>query len=123
MVNTYSVETTVAEKLDAILSLMEFSSRMKDYYDIYYIANKFDFDSGVLTEALRKTFSNREHSFTLGQFDQVMSFVDDAAMQKKWKAFVRKINTETDDYGTVLKSIQNFLEQPFTAAVENQTFR
>ena len=36
MVNTYSVETTIAEKLDAILSLMEFSSRMKDYYDIYY---------------------------------------------------------------------------------------
>ena len=33
-VNTYSLETTIAEKLDAILSLMEFSSRMKDYYDI-----------------------------------------------------------------------------------------
>ena len=52
------------------MSLMEFSSRMKDYYDIYYIANKFDFDGEVLTEALRKTFSNREHSFTLEQFDQ-----------------------------------------------------
>lgn len=38
-VNTYSLETTVAEKIDAILSLMEFSSRMKDYYDIYYLAN------------------------------------------------------------------------------------
>ena len=121
-VNTYSVETAVAEKLDAILSLMEFSSRMKDYYDIYYIANKFDFDGGVLTEALKKTFSNREHSFSPEQFKQVMSFADDAAMQKKWKAFVRKINTKTDDYSTVLKTIQNFLEQPFIAAAENKTF-
>ena len=121
-VNTYSVETTVAEKLDAILSLMEFSSRMKDYYDIYYIANKFDFDGGVLTEALRKTFSNREHSFTPEQFEQVMNFGDDVAMQKKWKAFIRKINTRTDDYGTVLRTIQNFLEQPFMAAAENKTF-
>ena len=121
-VNTYSVETTVAEKLDAILSLMEFSSRMKDYYDLYYIANKFDFDGGVLTEALKKTFSNREHSFSPEQFKQVMSFADDAAMQKKWKAFVRKINTKTDDYSTVLKTIRIFLEQPFTAAVENITF-
>ena len=60
---------------------------MKDYYDIYYIANKFDFNGGVLTEALKKTFSNREHSFSLEQFKQVMSFADDAAMQKKWKAF------------------------------------
>lgn len=31
IVNTYSVETTIAEKLDAILSLMEFSSRMKSF--------------------------------------------------------------------------------------------
>ena len=53
IVNTYSIETVVAEKIDAVLSLMEFSSRMKDYYDIYYIANKFDFDGQVLSEALR----------------------------------------------------------------------
>ena len=122
MVNTYSVETTVAEKLDAILSLMEFSSRMKDYYDIYHIANKFDFDGAVLTEALKKTFSNRERSFSPEQFKQIMSFADDSAMQKKWKAFIRKINTKTDDYSTVLKTIQNFLEQPFTAVAENKTF-
>lgn len=37
IINTYSIETTIAEKIDAILSLMEFSSRMKDYYDIYYL--------------------------------------------------------------------------------------
>lgn len=52
-INTYSIETTIAEKIDAILSLMEFSSRMKDYYDIYYLANKFDFDGTILSEALR----------------------------------------------------------------------
>ena len=59
MVNTYSLETTIAEKIDAILSLMEFSSRMKDYYDIYYLAKKFDFDGEILTEALKKTLSLR----------------------------------------------------------------
>ena len=62
------------------------------------------------------------HSFSLEQFKQVMSFADDAAMQKKWKAFIRKLNTKTDDYGTVLRTIQNFLEQLFTAAAENETF-
>ena len=73
-VNTYSLETTIAEKIDAILSLMEFSSRMKDYYDIYYLANKFDFDGATLTKALRKTFENRRHAFTVEQFEQVMAF-------------------------------------------------
>lgn len=73
-VNTYSLEMTIAEKLDAILDLMEFSSRMKDYYDIYYLANKFDFDGGTLTKALKKTFENRGHAFTMEQFEQVMAF-------------------------------------------------
>ena len=121
-INTYSIETTVAEKIDAILSLMEFSSRMKDYYDIYYLANKFDFDGTILSEALKKTFTNRAHSFTAAQFEQVMNFDDDAAMQKKWKAFIRKIDTKTDNYSTVLKTIQAFLTKPFTAAVEDRVF-
>lgn len=121
-VNTYSLETTIAEKIDAILSLMEFSSRMKDYYDIYYLANKFDFDGNVLTEALRKTFKNRGHNCTVEQFKQVMSFDEDTAMQKKWKAFVRKIDTKTDDYSTVLKTIKAFLTKPFTAAVGDKEF-
>ncbi len=122
VVNTYSLETTIAEKIDAILSLMEFSSRMKDYYDIYYLANKFDFDGKVLTEALKKTFKNRGHSFTIEQFEQVMEFDDDIAMQKKWKAFVRKIDTKTDDYSTVLKMIKIFLTKPFIAAVDDKEF-
>ena len=121
-VNTYSVETTIAEKIDAILSLMEFSSRMKDYYDIYYIANKFNFDGMVLTEALKKTFANREHSFSVEQFEQVIGFADDDAMQKKWKAFVRKIDAKTDDYSTVLNTIKAFLAEPFTASIEGKDF-
>lgn len=79
---------------------------MKDYYDIDYLANKFDFNGKMLTEALRKTFENREHNFTVEQFDRVMGFGGDVAMQKKWKAFVRKIDIKMDDYSTVLKTIK-----------------
>lgn len=122
IVNTYSIETVVAEKLDAILSLMEFSSRMKDYYDIYYLANKFDFDGAILTEALKKTFANREHLFTAEQFEQILTFDNDAAMQKKWKAFVKKINTETDDFKMILDTIEKFLEEPFLASINDTEY-
>ena len=121
-VNTYSLETTIAEKIDAILSLMEFSSRMKDYYDLYYLANKFDLDGATLTEALKKTFENRGHKFTVEQFERVMAFGSDDAMQKKWKAFCRKINTKIDDFDTVLSVIKEFLTEPYKAAVENADF-
>ena len=121
-INTYSLETTIAEKLDVTLALMEFSSRMKDYYDIYYLANKVDFDGATLMVALKKTFENRGHHFTIEQFEQVMTFGSDDAMQKKWKAFCRKIDTKTDSFNTVLKTIRKFLSEPYNAAVENKEF-
>lgn len=115
-INTYSLETTIAEKLDAILDLMEFSSRMKDYYDIYYLATHFEFDSDTLAEAMRKTFENRNHHFTMEQFNQVIAFGDNESMQKKWQAFAKKIKVTTD-FQTVLDIIKTLIENPFTTVV------
>lgn len=122
VINTYSIETTVAEKIDAILSLMEFSSRMKDYYDIYYLSHKFDFEGKVLCEALGKTFANREHKFTIEQFDQIMTFDKDSGMQKKWKAFIKKIDIEMDEFSVILQSIKEFLCEPYTAVMNGEVF-
>ena len=113
VINTYSIETTVAEKIDAILSLMEFSSRMKDYYDIYYLSKHFEFDSEILSEAMRKTFANRNHSFSKEQFDQVMQFGTNPEMKKKWHFFARKININDIDFEEVMREIKEFLEESF----------
>lgn len=117
-INTYSLETTVAEKLDAILSLMEFSSRMKDYYDLWYLANHYEFDIEVLAEALKKTFANRGHKYTVEQFEQIMTFDADDGMQKKWWAFTRKTGVETVDFRNVLETIRAFLIEPYRLALE-----
>ena len=101
---------------------MEFSSRMKDYYDIYYLANKFDFDGKLLTEALQKTFANRGHTFTIEQFRQITEFDKDSSMQKKWNAFIHKIGAKADDYSTVLKTIKVFQEESFIFSIENGEF-
>ena len=120
VVNTYSLETTIAEKLDAILDLMEFSSRMKDYYDIYYLSNRFEFDNKKLTEAMKKTFANRNHRFTNKQFEQAMQFGTDPDMQKKWQAFAKKINFNKVDFNEVVRSINDFLKKPFASAIERK---
>ncbi len=112
-INTYSLETTIAEKLDAILDLMEFSSRMKDYYDIYYLATHFEFDSDTLAEAMRKTFANRNHHFTMEQFNQVIAFAEDESMQKKWQSFANKINFNDVSFEEVINNINKFLRIPF----------
>lgn len=115
MVNTYSLETTIAEKLDAILYLMELSTRMKDYYDIFFLADKFEFDGATLSDALRETFRNREHEFLIEDFRHVMTFSDDETMRSKWSAFCSKINIQEEDYGVVLETINRFLSPPYEA--------
>lgn len=113
IVNTYSIESAVAEKIDAILDLMEYSSRMKDYYDIYFISNHFEFETEILSEAMKKTFENRNHNFAKERFDRVMQFGSNSDMQKKWQAFARKINFNNVDFEEVMKGIENFLREPF----------
>ena len=122
VVNTYSVETTVAEKLDAILYLKAFSSRMKDYYDIYYLANRFDFDGPTLCEALQKTFANRERLYTAADFAQVTALASDADMQRKWLAFLKKLQAQAMAFEDALGMLDGFLDGVFLAAVEGKAF-
>lgn len=49
---TYSLESTIAEKFDAILQRFELTGRMKDFYDIYYLSRMFDFDGLKLQTAI-----------------------------------------------------------------------
>ena len=119
VISTYSLETTIAEKMDAILDLMEYSSRMKDYYDLYYILTHFEFDNDTLAEAMKKTFENRNHHFTMEQYNQVMSFGEDGAMNKKWNAFIKKIDSDSVDYKEILKVIENHLREPIETVLAN----
>lgn len=120
VINTYSLETAIAEKIDAILDLMEYSSRMKDYYDLYYLLTHFEFDEDTLAEAMKKTFENRNHHFTTEQFDHVMSFAEDESMQKKWNAFTKKINSDSVNYKEVLKVIEYYLRKPIETVLKNK---
>lgn len=118
-INTYSLETTIAEKLDAILDLMEFSSRMKDYYDIYYLATHFEFDSNTLAEAMRKTFANRNHHFTIEQFNQVVAFGENESMQKKWQAFAEKTQIREINFRNILAMINDIFYKSFNISLRD----
>lgn len=114
VINTYSLETTIAEKIDAILDLMEYSSRMKDYYDLYYLLTHFEFDNDTLAEAMKKTFENRNHHFTIEQYKQVLRFGDDDAMLKKWNAFIKKTKLQFIDYRIVIETIDSEIGNAIT---------
>ena len=59
LIRVYSPETVIAEKLEAIVSLGICNSRIKDFFDIDYLARSQRFDRAVLVEAVCRTFTRR----------------------------------------------------------------
>jgi hypothetical protein len=54
-------------------------------------------------------------------FSARRSFSADNAMQKKWTAFCKKVNTESN-FGVVLETIRAFLLQPFQAVISGADY-
>ncbi len=108
-INTYSLESTISEKLDAILQRLEMTSRMKDFYDIWYLANTFDFDGRKLQEAIEQTLQNRGTVYDKNSLKNIIDFADDDSMQLKWRQFLNRLKFEPLDFSDVLYTIQTFL--------------
>ena len=88
---TYSLESTIAEKFDAILQRFELTGRMKDFYDIYYLSHTFDFDGLKLQTAIQETLQNRGTAYEKDSFDRVLALADDSDMQTKWRYFLKTL--------------------------------
>ena len=123
VINTYSLESTIAEKFDAILQRFELTSRMKDFYDIYYLARTFDFDGARLQKAIFETLQNRDTPYDRDSFQRIAALADDEAMQKRWKYFLKNIKDDTLEFSVVIAEIQTFLEPVFDAVVNEDEWQ
>lgn len=56
----YPIETVVAEKFHALATRGIANSRLKDYYDLWLIAETFELERVPLAAAVRQTFARRE---------------------------------------------------------------
>ncbi len=57
---SYAPETVIAEKLEAMVLLGVGNSRIKDFFDLAYLARLMAFDGLILSEAISKTFAKRK---------------------------------------------------------------
>ena len=117
VIMTYSLESTIAEKFDAILQRFELTGRMKDFYDIYYLARTFDFDGVKLQTAISRTLERRGTPYEKGSFKRILTLAEDVDMQKRWKFFLKTIKDDTLEFSAVIEEIQTFLEPVFEAIV------
>lgn len=108
----YTRESTIAEKFEAMVKLGVANSRMKDYYDIYYLSNCFNFVGNILQLAIQSTFKRRDTNIPeripAGLSDD---FCKTADIQLLWKGFLKRLGLKdvTDDFYIIVNEIRKFL--------------
>ena len=115
---SYNLETVLAEKIETILSKLETSSRMKDYYDIYLIYKfKFDkIDKEKFRGAVEKTFKKRE--FDADLITNLNIVKESKVLKDKWISYSRKYSYARDvEFEETLKCLEQFINIIVSVAV------
>lgn len=83
----YSIETIIAEKLEAMASLGMLNSRLKDFYDIYVLSITYDFNGETLYKAIIETFNHRKT-----KINNISAFDDEFISpyrKGQWNSFIK----------------------------------
>ena len=98
-IKSYTVETILAEKFQAIIDKRVGNSRMKDFYDIYILLklHKNLFDLKILNKAINTTFEYRKTIIDKVGFKKLIKALEeDTGFISRWNNFVSK-NYYVDD--------------------------
>ena len=123
LILAYPPETSIAEKVEAMLERGMQNSRMKDLHDVYTLSGVFAFAGSILREALVATRRQRADSFP----EQLPAslreeFALDPVKLTQWGAFVRKARVEPVELGEMVVALRRFLAEPYLAAARGEPF-
>ncbi len=123
---TYAKETVIAEKLEAMVLLGLKNSRVKDFFDVHYLAATFPFDGAVVIEAIRRTFLRRKTPIPAEvPVPLTTEFWLDSARETQLRAFARRARLDVS--GATAKAmiplLREFLWPPLEKLSRKEVFQ
>lgn len=121
----YPRETVIAEKFETLVRRGLDNSRLKDYYDLWFLQQTFDFDGETLARALQGTFKRRRTPFGLevpiGLSEQ---FSTDDTKLKQWTAFLRRnpLKLKPSNLAEVVEAVSRFILPVYGACAKEEPF-
>ena len=105
----YCKETLIAEKFHAMVELGNDNSRMKDFYDIWFLSSTFDFNGHNLLMAIERAFERRQSTVP----DDLIRLTSELRVSQalRWAAFTKKLEEGcVPDLQEVIDAISRFLQ-------------
>lgn len=123
LIKAYSLESVIAEKFEAMIKLSFINSRMKDFYDIYTLSRRHEFEGLVLQEAILETFRRRGTPY---EGDLVIfrgEFINSPDKQREWGNYLRRIKGEApSSFIDAMLQIKSFLGPIFESICNEKEF-
>lgn len=107
---TYNVESIIAEKFQTVVSRGILNSRMKDYYDLYYLITYKEFSKNTLNIAIKKTFEKRKTN--INNIDTTIKDIKNAEFVKElWDKYSSNYHYARDiDFKDIIGVIEKLSE-------------
>lgn len=124
-IRAYRPETSIAEKTEAMVSRGVANSRMKDFFDIYGLAETRKFEGDTMRAALAATFARRGTAIPAERpLALTREFGADPQKVVQWTAFVRRTRRpELNDLSAIVGTLDRFLWPALQAARRNVPWR
>jgi predicted nucleotidyltransferase component of viral defense system len=107
----YSLESAIAEKFEAIVKFSHATSRMKNFYDIWFLSENMEFKYETLRLAIRTTFMNRGTDITEYQIIFSDDFKESSSKKETWHAFLNRNRLDCKyTFTEIMNSIEYFLK-------------
>jgi len=113
-IKIYPFESVISEKLESIVKLNYSTSRMKDFFDIHFLAENHKFTRSELLKSLETTFSKRKTS--LDGLNVVYSdeFINGKNFETQWKAFLKRNELNVNkSFSEIASQIIKFIKPLF----------
>lgn len=120
-IRCYSMETIIAEKFEAALDLADLNSRMKDFYDIWVLSQKYPFGGQSLQDAITATCKRRKTALSSEAEIFSREFIERTDKGTQWSAFLGKgpMGGVPGQLSLIMEGILDFL-LPIALAIENE---
>jgi hypothetical protein len=120
----YRPENAIAEKFEAMCKRGMTNTRMKDFFDVWLLARRFDFDGSALSKAIMETFASRHVEVPMEPTAFGSGFSRDKVKNVQWKAFLKKSRAPHApmNLAVAVKVIKGFLGPIAKTLAEKKNF-
>ena len=113
-IDTYNIETILAEKIETILRRGKYNARMKDYYDVYFFLTKLknEINLEIFKQALNNTLTKRESFDYYKDYRQILNgLTNDERINNYWSTYKKKTKyAQNIEFKEIINVLEEFLD-------------